>query len=130
MIAFTAAVVTTCGDVTLENPCMFFVAMVGAACSAVWSIIVAFALDGVVAEYQQEISSEKYVGYAVFGGFFFCWIWGCMVSAGVCFTTYCGVFGRWYYSDEKPEEYDSPLCPSFCAAATTSFGSICFGTFL
>jgi len=54
-----------------------------------------------------------------------------MVSAGVCYTSFCGVFGRWYFSDENPDEYESGvIASSFCSAATTSLGSICFGTFL
>lgn len=128
-IEFTARIVEHCGEITLENPCMFLVALIGAIVSAIWSIIVAFALDGVVAAYQTEIESSRYTSYAVFGAFFFCWIWGCMVSSGVCYTTFCGVFGRWYYSAEGHYE-ENVLMSSFCAASTSSLGSICFGTFL
>eukprot|EP00438_Fugacium_kawagutii_P016720 Skav227664 [mRNA] locus=scaffold58:615270:615965:- [translate_table: standard] len=38
---------------------------------------------------------------------------------------YCGVFSRWYFSKEGPL-----LLPSVKVALGTSFGSICFGTFV
>lgn len=131
-IQFTAEVVEECGTITLDNPCMLLVAIGGGILAAMWSLVVAFALDGVVAQFQDEISKSRYVAYAVFGCFFFVWIWGCMVSAAVCYTTYCGVFGKWYYSGEDGGEYQegNVICSSLCNASTTSLGSICFGTFL
>jgi len=131
-IEFTAQVVTQCAVVTTDNCGMFFVAMVGAFFSCIWSIVVAIAADGTVAQYAEDIAGCQYCGYAVFGSFFFVWLWGCMVASSICYTTFAGVFGKWYYSDDEQlgHNYDSPVCSSLCAATTTSLGSICFGTFL
>jgi len=46
-----------------------------------------------------------------------------LVLQNVCHVTYCGVFGRWYFQVDK----GSALTRSWCAATTTSFGSVCFG---
>merc|ERR1719345_463428 len=56
-IEFTAEVVTQCGEITMDNCCMIPVACVGATFSALWSIVVAIALDGVVAVYANEIKN-------------------------------------------------------------------------
>jgi len=131
-VAFTAEVLEQCAEVTMDNCGMFFVAMVGAFLSCVWSVVVAIAADGIVAEYAEDIAGCKYCGYAVFGSFCFVWLWGGMVASSICYTTFAGVFGKWYYSEhpDHAELYESPVCSSFCTATTKSLGSICFGTFL
>lgn len=128
LIEFTAHVVEVCGTVTLENCGMFFVSLLTGIKSAIWSILVGIAMVGTVAAFQSTVFSSKYIGYAVFGAFFFAWIWGILLFSAIAYTTFCGVFGRWYYSNERPDLYDAPLCPSFFAAAFTSLGSIIFGT--
>eukprot|EP00932_Pfiesteria_piscicida_P004764 SRR837773.14669.p1 GENE.SRR837773.14669~~SRR837773.14669.p1 ORF type:complete len:285 (-),score=75.05 SRR837773.14669:106-867(-) len=63
--------------------------------------------------------------------------WGGQVIWNSCHTTYCGVFGRWYFgstvsdSDSSDGRNDSDLLtPSLKVALITSFGSICYGSLL
>ena len=52
-------------------------------------------------------------------------IWGSNVINLGCHTAYCGVFSRWYFSQEG-----LLLVDSLRVAAITSFGSVCFGAFI
>jgi len=56
--------------------------------------------------------------------FVFIYFWGAFVIQNVCHVTNCGVFGQWYFG--KRESVRSSLRSSM----TTSFGSICFGSFI
>lgn len=83
------------------------------------------------ADLSQTLTQSKYGTYGLFFTGFFCYFWGGFVIAGVCYTTYCGVFARWYYSSDPKHhhEYESgTLCASYMTAQFFNFGSICFGT--
>jgi len=63
--------------------------------------------------------------YGIYFALCFLTVWGMQVFCNICHVTYCGVFGRWYHRVDG-----TPLTKSLAVACTTSFGSICFGSFL
>jgi len=53
-------------------------------------------------------------------------LWGVQVCTSMSQMAYCGLFGRWYFSRDG----DHPVKPSLKVAMTTSFGSVCAGSFM
>jgi len=52
--------------------------------------------------------------------------WGVQVNKNISHTTTCGVAATWYFS----KEVHKPTVPSLKRTMTTSFGSVCFGSFI
>jgi len=52
--------------------------------------------------------------------------WGSLVVCNVCHMVHCGIFGLWYHSKDCPRV----MLSSLRIAATTSLGSVCFGSLL
>jgi hypothetical protein len=139
LIEFTARVCELVATITLENMGMFAVSVIGCVNTVIWSAVSVAAFFGAIA-YLRENADEEFVKnltktkYGVYVSWFvgsFTIFWGGMVIAGVCYTTYCGVFARWYYSSDPRHkaEYDNgALCGSYMTAQFWNFGSICFGT--
>jgi len=72
--------------------------------------------------YQEAHSNIQYLIYFVFCLLL---IWGGLVANNICHVTYCGVFGRWYHGKDDQNKVRASLA----TALTTSFGSICLGSF-
>merc|ERR1712232_1262911 len=80
---------------------------------------------GAYQEYGKDLQNDSsYVQYAVIFVGALVYVWGAQVAYALCHVTYCGVFGRWYF------DKTGGVTQSLRVALTTSFGSICFGSFL
>merc|ERR1712232_155998 len=80
---------------------------------------------GAYQEYGKDLQNDSsYVQYAVIFVGALVYVWGAQVAYALRHVTYCGVFGRWYF------DKTGGVTQSLRVALTTSFGSICFGSFL
>jgi len=103
------------------------VSALGTMVAVVWVAICAVASAAVAhSGFAQQLEEDDIAFKGISFAIFFVTTWGCMVCSTVCHTTYCGVFGRWYFK----KDCATPLASSLKVALTTSFGSICFGTML
>jgi len=123
-IPFTIKVVESVSGVFVSNPMMLGVSVLGSTLGLIWSFACSLAFVGAYLEYgdQQESGTQ----YAVYFVAVFILYWGAQATYNMCHVTYCGVYGRWYYS----ADVGVALRRSLAVAVTTSFGSICFGSFL
>ncbi|CAE7560356.1 PNS1 [Symbiodinium pilosum] len=123
-IPFTVEVVEMVAEISNDNPCMVAVSVLGSFAAAIWVMLVAICWVGVTIKYKsdtadQDLNASEPINFA----FLFLICWGGGVIHNVCHTSYCGVFGRWYFNEEG-----WPLVSSVRVALTTSFGSICLGS--
>jgi len=63
-------------------------------------------------------------GYGTMFYFFLTYFWGIAVFANTLHTTACGAFADWFIGGDRG------VCSSLSRACTTSFGSICYGSFI
>ena len=125
-IPFTIEVVGMVADVSNENPCMIFVSLMGGFLGAAWLVLLAVGFAAFTMKHPQDTADQnKGMLSPLEFAFFLLLFWGNGVIHNVCHTAYCGVFSRWYFSEEGPF-----LLPSLRVALGSSFGSICFGTFM
>eukprot|EP00434_Breviolum_minutum_P041449 symbB.v1.2.036869.t1/scaffold5310.1/size28534/1 len=125
-IPFTIEVVGMVADVSNENPCMIFVSLMGGFLGAAWLVLLAGGFAAFTIQHPQDTADQnKGMLSPLEFAFFLLLFWGSGVIHNVCHTAYCGVFSRWYFSEEGPF-----LLPSLRVALGSSFGSICFGTFM
>eukprot|EP00929_Paragymnodinium_shiwhaense_P118668 TRINITY_DN90580_c0_g1_i1.p1 TRINITY_DN90580_c0_g1~~TRINITY_DN90580_c0_g1_i1.p1 ORF type:complete len:559 (+),score=139.09 TRINITY_DN90580_c0_g1_i1:96-1772(+) len=125
LIPFMIKLVEVIAKVTRENKGMMVVAIVGALMGLAWSVVCGICFFGAYQTYSDELQNAT--SAQQYGVIFICvliFVWGAQVAFAVCHVTYCGVFGRWYF--KKP----GGVTQSLKVALTTSFGSICFGSFL
>ena len=54
------------------------------------------------------------------------YVWGSLVTVNAAFTACAGVYGRWYFDKDS----GAPVSTSLREAWSTSFGSICYGSFI
>mmetsp|Transcript_45294 Transcript_45294/g.105755 ORF Transcript_45294/g.105755 Transcript_45294/m.105755 type:complete len:528 (+) Transcript_45294:40-1623(+) len=125
-IPFTIEVVEMVAEISNDNPCMVAVSMLGSFLGGLWMVLVTLCYTGVSVKHQEDKADHntKMMGPVdvAFAALLF---WGAGVIRNVCHVSYCGVFGRWYFAEEG-----WPLLQSLRVALTTSFGSICLGSFL
>eukprot|EP00933_Yihiella_yeosuensis_P050536 TRINITY_DN48342_c0_g1_i1.p1 TRINITY_DN48342_c0_g1~~TRINITY_DN48342_c0_g1_i1.p1 ORF type:complete len:571 (-),score=120.13 TRINITY_DN48342_c0_g1_i1:353-2065(-) len=126
-IPFMIKLVQTVGSVMKLHPMMVMVSCITSVAGLGWSVACGLAFAGGALKYENQIShSSQGARYGLAFVAVLIFVWGHQVAANVAHVTYCGVFGRWYYKAEQ----QAPLRKSFAVALTTSFGSICFGSFL
>ncbi|CAJ1327727.1 unnamed protein product [Effrenium voratum] len=124
-IPFTIQVLEMVADVSSQNPCMIVVSVLGACASSVWIVMVSVCYAMTMLKHEKDYANQnKHLMTPLDFVFVLTLGWGCGVIAMVCHTAYCGVFTRWYFA--QPGNY---LWKSLRVALTTSFGSICFGSF-
>lgn len=130
LIPFTIRVTEIVATVASEHPCLGVVALIGSMLGSGWVLACIIFFGGwsaanpdALPEKGQQADGSVYGIYFVF---FFVLIWGLQVAQQVCHVTYCGVYGRWYFDKDRSNQ----LAPSLRAALTTSFGSVCKGSFL
>jgi len=126
-IPFMVMVVQTVSQVIVQNPMMVCVSLFGSISSCLWVAMCIVASVGAGVHYHGQVEGRsKDTSYVVYFAVCLVFLWGTQVFYNLCHVTYCGVFGRWYHG------YDdgAPLRKSFSVACTTSFGSICLGSFL
>lgn len=126
MIPFTVLLVQTAIHVTKQHPFIFIISVAGAGLAVCWSLLCGYACLGI---YTVHRSQDAYRGRPADHLYFiqcFVFLWGSMVATNAAQVACCGVFGRWYFGKDQ----GSPVTLSLKAAVTTSFGSICFGSFI
>jgi len=126
-IPFTIKVTEVVASIMEEHPGMFAVAVLGGVLGVAWSLACGFCFAGIYVAHKSSIDhASGGQGYAMYFAAFLVLYWGAQVVYNLCHVTYCGVFGRWYFSMAG----GGRVSQSFRVAATTSFGSICLGALL
>mmetsp|Transcript_12001 Transcript_12001/g.21643 ORF Transcript_12001/g.21643 Transcript_12001/m.21643 type:complete len:463 (+) Transcript_12001:85-1473(+) len=115
-IPFTVLLIQTVIKVMQRHPSMMLISMLGSSSSVGWSLLCAFCTLGLYVVHGKVM---HFVTRLTF-------MWGSMVVTNACACACNGVFGRWYFGKDG----DSPVRRSLKAAFVTSFGSICFGSFI
>merc|ERR1712125_99068 len=124
-VPFMIKLVQVIAKVIRQHPSMVGVAIVGATLGLAWSIMCGIVFFGAYQEYGKDLQNDSsYVQYAVIFVGALVYVWGAQVAYALRHVTYCGVFGRWYF------DKTGGVTQSLRVALTTSFGSICFGSFL
>jgi hypothetical protein len=135
LIPFMIKLTEVVADVIEKHPSLILIAVVGGFLGAVWTAACFVAFLGIFLEYQEAITEQNdYVQKALYGFCVFVFVWGSQVVGNVCHVTYCGAFGRWYLQGERSgrlgPDGSNIVTPSLKVALTSSFGSICMGSFL
>lgn len=132
MIPFTVLLIQTVVEVMKKHPTMILISIAGSVLAICWSLLVGFAVLGLqfheraVHENDGLFWSDSLLHGVVKFALCLVYLWGGLVMANVASVACCGVFGRWFFG----QDMDGAVRPSLKAAMTTSFGSICFGSFL
>uniref|UniRef100_A0A6U6KYM8 Choline transporter-like protein n=1 Tax=Zooxanthella nutricula TaxID=1333877 RepID=A0A6U6KYM8_9DINO len=126
-IPFMILVVETVSRVITSNPAMAGVSVLGSLLAALWLSSVSLAAAGAHLALSDKVDgSNPSAGYGFLFVLVFVFVWGSQVFHNVCHLTYCGVVGRWYHGVDE----HAAVSKSLGVACTTSFGSVCFGSFL
>jgi hypothetical protein len=126
-IPFTIKLVECISGVMVENPGIVGVSSLGSLAGLTWSLICGITFVGGYLQYKEQLQDEgAQQQYAILFVCVLVFVWGGQVVYNVCHVTYCGLFGRWYVGTNEA----APLSQSFKVALTSSFGSICFGSFM
>jgi len=126
LIPFTIEVVRIVSRVALDNPMMLCVSLVGTILAISWSFVVIIPVAGFYLEHLHGENTTRGIMYVFYFFLVLLLVWGSFVAYNVCHVTYCGVFGRWFYDQNRGYR----LRMSLNVALTTAFGSICYGSFL
>jgi len=123
-IPFTVEVLEMVAEVSNDNPCMVAVSVLGSIMSGLWIVLVSSCWVGVEVKLRSDTADQHLKANTPMTWIFvLLLVWGGQVVQNTCHTSYCGVFGRWYFGKEG-----WPLTSSIRVALTTSFGSICLGS--
>eukprot|EP00928_Gymnodinium_smaydae_P000608 TRINITY_DN1022_c0_g1_i1.p2 TRINITY_DN1022_c0_g1~~TRINITY_DN1022_c0_g1_i1.p2 ORF type:complete len:560 (-),score=126.45 TRINITY_DN1022_c0_g1_i1:164-1681(-) len=138
LVPFMIKVTEVVADVIEHHPCMLAVSVIGTFLGVFWSLAASFSFASILFVNKEHVNSvdtgdNSTVKYVIIFVTTLIFAWGGGVANNICHVTYCGVFGRWYYSGANSSASDAEentLGPSFKVAVTTSLGSICFGSLL
>lgn len=130
MVPFTVMVLEMVVHVTQMHAGMMLISIFGSMLSCVWVVAVYFAAFAALLQVNPDGTAtgnkdmeEK--------GFLFVFVliltWGSYVCSNICHVACSGVFGKWYF---RKDTIGTPVGSSLKMALTTSFGSICLGSFL
>lgn len=126
-IPFTIKVTETVASIMEEHPGMFGVALLGGVLGLAWSLACGLCCMDIYATHKSAVENASgSEGYAMYFIGMLMLYWGAQVVYNLCHVTYCGVFGRWYFSVAE----HGPVVRSLRVAGTTSLGSICLGALL
>jgi hypothetical protein len=130
LVPFTVLILETVVHVTKMHAGIMLVSIFGAMLSCVWVVAVFFAALAVLVRAKSGTHSNgdqdptEYVFEFIF---VLILSWGSFVCVNICHVACSGVFAKWYFGKDQT---GSPVGSSLKMALTTSFGSICFGSFL
>ncbi|ORX86358.1 DUF580-domain-containing protein [Anaeromyces robustus] len=134
-IPFAKVMLKTVTTVTKKFPATIFVGFLGCVVAALWYGFIALTLVGAITYIRTEINEgAAYVAYVflIFSFFF-----TSQVINNFVHVTISGVFATYYFrgvnepgTNKIEVDVRNPTLKSFNRAATTSFGSICFGSLL
>lgn len=124
LIPFMIEIVRMVSEIILTNPAMLIVAFALAVSNLIWVVLCCVGMGGALISHPD---SRGRLDGRLLMACIFVFFWGAQIIYNVCHVTYCGVFARSYYQRPMSE---GPVRKSLGAALTTSFGSICFGSFV
>jgi hypothetical protein len=125
LVPFMIMLVKVIATIIEGRPMVLAVSVIGSLAGIAWVIVASLAFAGLSVTANFDLQN-KYVRYSTYFVYILALVWGLMVAYNVCHVTYCGVFGRWYHRKDT----GASLQKSLGVALTTSFGSICLGSFL
>jgi hypothetical protein len=131
-VPFTVMVLEMVVHITKMHAGMMLVSIFGSMLSCVWVLAVCFAAIGAFVQLKPggrgtSTGNEDMEEYAFLFIFVLICSWGSYVCVNICHVACSGVFGKWYFGKDQ---IGSPVGSSLKMALTTSFGSICLGSFL
>jgi len=131
-IPLTVLLLRTVIHVVEVHPSMMVLCVVSGLIAAAWSLACFTCLLGstIVDEemaslVKSKVSASPMKALLIFL-FVLVYIWGQLVSMNTAHTACAGVYGRWYFQKDA----GAPVLNSLRVAWTTSFGSICYGSFI
>lgn len=128
LIPFMIKIVEVVSTVIRSHPCIVAVSFIGSVAGIFWTAICMITFTGAYLEFRNEVDdASSTMHYVLYFFAVLIFMVGGQVAYYVCHVTYCGVFGRWYYGVDQE---GGVLGRSLSVALTTSFGSICCGSFL
>lgn len=128
-VDFSSQVLRAVAEVTSRHPGMILVALSGSVLSIAWILLCMSSWAAILVAHQEKV--EKNLAGSVHWMIFLFALtlyWGCMVMSNVPCVANAGVFGRWYFGQDR--EGANIVAASLRDATTTSFGSICFGSLI
>jgi hypothetical protein len=127
LIPFTISLVAVISGVMIKHPGLIAVSALGSFAGLIWSMLCGLTFIGAFLLFENQLEGAKQGQlYAIYFFSVLIFVWGGQVVYNVCHVTYCGLFGRWYCGRNEA----NALRTSLKVALTTSFGSICFGSFM
>jgi len=130
LIPFTVEVLKPVAGVLMEHKSLFIVSLFATVASVVWMFLTAAATAGTTSrwsrasKYSDDFVEQDFTFYATYFGICLLFFWGSMTFTNCGHVTNIGVFGRWYFGKAVS------VVGSAKVAFVTSFGSICFGSFI
>mmetsp|Transcript_83515 Transcript_83515/g.165762 ORF Transcript_83515/g.165762 Transcript_83515/m.165762 type:complete len:498 (+) Transcript_83515:58-1551(+) len=119
-VSFTAKLTEVTSDVIKCRPCFYSAVAVGVFLGFLWTTICMLALARAFVEVH-EVTKCILVSSVIL-----LFAWGSLVVTNLCHMVHCGIFGLWYHGKDCPRT----MLSSLRVAATTSLGSVCFGSLL
>ena len=122
-IDFTLELVEMVADISNEAPRILVICLLGPLIFVVLLALIVVSWSIVVAKHEKDFANQNKNEIASLDlTCILLLLWGSNVIDKFCHMAYCGAFSRWYFSVKGLLVLDS-----LHVAATTSFGSVCFG---
>jgi len=137
-IPFAKVVLKTVTSVTKKYPATIFLGVIECIIASIWYVFVCFTLVAAIAKSVNEKNeNSKTIAYVVYVFLIFSFFFTSQVINNFVHVTISGVFATYYFrgvhepgTNKIEVDVKNPTLKSFKRAATTSFGSICFGSLL
>jgi len=134
-IPFAKVMLKTVTSVTKKFPATIFVGFLGCIVAALWYGFIALTLVGAITYIRTE--KNETAAYIAYVFLIFSFFFTSQVINNFVHVTISGVFATYYFrgvnepgTNKIEVDVKNPTLKSFKRAATTSFGSICFGSLL
>lgn len=121
-IPFAAANLVTACTALRHNNSIYAVTFGMIAVAVAWVVVFVFALVGIL-HHPSDTTKTCWPCWILL---FLSFVWGAVVWGGIAHVTVSGTVGAWWFKPDDP----LPVSASFRRATTTSFGSVCFGSFI
>mmetsp|Transcript_83238 Transcript_83238/g.102010 ORF Transcript_83238/g.102010 Transcript_83238/m.102010 type:complete len:485 (+) Transcript_83238:75-1529(+) len=128
-IPFASALLTIASNITQTFEGTICISLLMIPVNIAWDFVWFFSFFGfVVNVYIPTVNENRPAGILWLIYFLLCvsLYWGLQVIKNISHTTTCGVTATWYFS----KEVHKPTTPALKRTVTTSFGSVCFGSFI
>jgi hypothetical protein len=127
-IPFAVAILETVVDVVKHHSSTILISFLSIFVQAAWNVGWLFAANGVYNAIDTGSQKESGSGKIIAAFLILSYYWTSQVVFNVVLTTCAGVMAEWYF--KAPNQPERPTSRALGRAMTTSFGSICYGSFL